>query len=322
MAFEDDEMQPTPELQIIEASSLQVMTQAELNTAVDIAKRYPRDLKQCKTDILQLAAADKETAEACFFSLPRKKKNEITGKMEDIEIEGESIRLAEIVLSSWGNVQYGTRIVGVDRVGKTITAQAIVHDLQRNTKAALEESRNISYKKGELYSADMITMTGRGAGSIALRNATFKVIPKAFFKQIIKEVKQVAIGERPGYLEDEKNFKKVPLAERIAKAVKFFTNWGISEARIFSAMGVKNIEELTEEHLIKLTGIKSGINQGEFALIDAFPLTETDKAAEVGKNIANDIKAKTQATPEGNPSLIPAEDLVDPKATKKKESGK
>jgi hypothetical protein len=323
MAFEDEDIeQAIPE--IIETSALQVMTQAELNTAVDIAKRYARDLIQCKKTTLQLAAGDKETAESCFFSLPRKKKNEITGKMEEVELEGESIRLAEIVLSSWKNVQFGTRIIAVDRVAKTVTAQAVVHDLENNTKSMIEETRNVSYKDGKLYSADMITMTGRGAGSIALRNATFKVIPKAFFRQIIKEIKLVAIGEKPGYLEDDKNFKKVPLEERIGKAVKFFTNWGISEARVFSALGVKALAELTEEHLIKLTGIKSGINQGEFSLLDAFPMTEADKAAEVGKNIVNNVKGKTQAAPEDNPSLIPPDDLTapDPKATKKKEEKK
>jgi hypothetical protein len=106
--YEDDDTdnrnEPPVEAQMIEASSLAVLTQAEMNTAVDIAKRYERNLVKVKKNVLQLAAADKETAEGCFFSLPRKKKNEQTGKMEDVEIEGESIRLAEIVVSAWGNI--------------------------------------------------------------------------------------------------------------------------------------------------------------------------------------------------------------------------
>lgn len=331
MAEFDDEQtqQPKAEVQIIEASALQVMTEAELNTGVDIARRYKRDLLAVRKETLMIAAADKDTAAECFFSLPRKRKNK-DGKMEDTEIEGESIRLAEIILGTWQHMHFGTRILKVDRLGKTITAQGIVHDLQNNTKAAIQEDRNISTSKGDIYSADMINMTGRAASSIALRNATFKVVPKAFLRPIIKEIKLVAIGEKPGYLEDPKNFKKEPLEDRIKKAVKFFTNWGIPEERLFHTLGVKSLEEMTEDHLIKLTGIRSGINQGEFSLTEAFPLTDADKSKDVGQAIVDKLKdkapqlspeemaqkAKEMANAKNNPSLLTPEEIAE--GTKKK----
>lgn len=303
------------ELQLVGQNALKTITEAEMNTGIDIAKRYPRDPMQCKKTVLQLAAADRETAEACFFVLPRKKKNNDTGKMEDANIEGESIRLAEIVATSWKNIRYGTRIINVDKVNKTITAQAMVMDLENNITTSIEETKNIAYKDGKIYNQDMITMTGKAAQSIALRNAIFKAVPKAFFSQVMKEIKQVAIGNKPGYMEDGKDFKPVPIADRIQKAIKFFTNWGISEARIFSVLSVTKVEEITEEHLITLTGLKSGINSGDVDLITAFPITEAEKSASVGATIISSVKDKKEkaeknksAVPDGDPSKLTEEE--------------
>lgn len=326
--FDDEPRQDdAPESVVVvqDSGMLAEMIGKEFDIAIATAKKFPRVLKDCKTNTLELAAADKETAESCFFTLPRKKKNEQTGKMEDVEIEGESIRLAEIVATSWKNLKYATRIINIDRIGKKITAQAVVHDLENNTSASVEETKNIVGKSGKIFTEDMIVMTGRAAQSVALRNAIFKVVPKAFFRQIIKEVKEVAIGNKPGFLEDPKNFKKEPLPDRIKKAVKFFINWGIPEERLFHTLGVKSLEEMTEEHLIKLTGIRSGINQGEFTLTEAFPLTDADKSKDVGQAIMDKLKdkapqlspeemaqkAKDMANAKNNPSMLSSDEIAE-----------
>lgn len=286
---------PMDEVKIVtptEGEAVANLIRMEIDLAVQTAKAFPRDLALCKKNVLFLAAADKETAESCFFSLPRKKKND-KGDWEEANIEGESIRLAEVVASSWKNIKFAKRILSIDRVGKKITAQAVVFDMENNVNASVEETRNISSKGGQIYSEDMITMTGKAAQSIALRNAIFQVIPKAFFKQILKEVKAVAIGSKPGTMEDAKDFKPEPLDERIAKAIKFFVNWGIAESRIFHSLNVKSTTEMTEEHLATLTGTRNGITQGEFSLLDAFPLTAEEESKEIGKSIINSVKGKS-----------------------------
>jgi hypothetical protein len=309
LTMEDNE--ESNDLQVVSAepNALEQIISAEVDLAIATSKKYPRDLVQCKKNTLYLAAADQETAEACFFSLPREKKNKETGKMEKIEIEGESIRLAEIMLSSWKNIKFGKRIVSIDKVAKKITAEAVVYDMENNVYASESETRNICTSKGYLYSEEMITMTGRAAKSIALRNAVFQVIPKVFFKQILNEIKAVAAGTKKGTMVDDKDWKPLPLDERARKAVKFFVNWNISEARVFHAIGVKSIEEITEEKLQTLTGIRSGVNQGEISLLDAFPMTSSDQSKEVGK----EILAKAGKTPEAvstTAAEIPAEPLV------------
>ncbi len=291
----NNEDQESNGLQVVsnEASAVDQIMTSDVDLAISTAKKFPRELAQCKKDTLYLAAADQETAEACFFSLPRKKTN-ADGSKEDINIEGESIRLAEIMLSTWKNIKFGKRILSIDKIAKKITAQAVVYDLQNNVYASVDETRNICTSKGYLYSEEMITMTGRAAQSIALRNATFQVIPKVFFKQILNEIKAVAAGSKMGTMVDPKDWKQKPLDERAKNAVKFFTNWGVSEDRIFNAIGVKSIDEITEEKLQTLTGIRSGINQGEVSIADAFPLTNKDQSKEVGK----EILAKAGKTPE------------------------
>src|SRR4051812_48501652 len=70
-------------------------TRAEVDIQISTAKRYPRSIRNFKQQALEMATFDEETAEGCFYSLPR------GGK----PIEGPSARLAEIVLSAWGNVR-------------------------------------------------------------------------------------------------------------------------------------------------------------------------------------------------------------------------
>jgi hypothetical protein len=314
------------DLNIESMSSLQVITQAEVESQIDIAKRWPRELAVVKRTVLEMAAGDQESAADCFFALPRQKKND-KGVYEDVKIEGESIRLAEIVANSWKNLRTAKRIIAIDKVNKTVTAQAMVHDLESNRAASVEEMRSIGGKDGRIYSHDMIIMTAKAAMAIALRNAIFEVIPKVMFKGILKEVKEVSTGAKKGYLVDEKDWKPIPLEERVAKAVKYFVNWSISEERIFKALGVKTIEEISEEHLATLTGMRTGITQGEYKLTDAFPETEADKSKAVGKEIVDKVKSKKSDAKEsmpkddesggdelkfdGDPSKIPASDIDD-----------
>lgn len=307
----NNEQEESHDVQVVNAkealSIVEQITGAELDRAIVTAKRYPRDLAQVREDTLYYAAADQETAEDCFFALPRKKKNEKTGLMEDVEIEGEGIRLAEIMVNSWGNIKFGKRIIGIDKVAKKITAQAVVFDLQRNVFASVDETRNICNNKGQLFSEELITTTGRAAMSIALRNAIFQVIPKVFFKNIIKEIKLVASGAKKGTMVKDEDWKPQPLDVRAKKAVQFFVNWGISQERVLHAISVKSIEDITEEKLQTLTGIRSGVNQGEVNLVDAFPMTQSDQSKAVGQEIlAKAGRTATAATE------VPIEVTVDP----------
>lgn len=233
-------------LEVLKSEAIEAQTRAEVDIAIATAKRYPRDMKIAVKQVEELATMNQETAESCFFALPRGGKT----------IEGESIRFAEIVAQSWGNLKYGTRIIGND--GKKITAQAIVHDLERNIFASVEIDRKITDKFGKMYNEDMIIMTGNAAKSIALRNAILQVVPKGLFQQTVDKIKDVAIG------------KALDLQKSKEKAIKYFTSLNVKEDEICKILEIKEISDMDKGHITTLRGLVNAIKDGDTTIDEAF----------------------------------------------------
>lgn len=180
---EDRTMIPTKVEVLPPSEIVKVQAEADIDRQVSTAKRYPRSIADFKRRAMELATVDQETAEECWYSLPR------GGKV----IEGPSIRFAEITASSYGNLRAETREIGED--DKSITAQASCWDLENNVAIRREVKRRIVDKRGVRYGDDMIATTSNAAASIALRNAIFAVVPKAIFKSVLNEVRKVAMGD-------------------------------------------------------------------------------------------------------------------------------
>ena len=160
-------------MQVNSAESLAALTRSEIDVQIATAKQYPRNLARVLGNIETLATMDEEIAGSCFYTLRRQ------GKV----IEGASVRMAEIIASSWGNLRVQARIIGND--GKMITAQGVCHDLESNYAVSAEVKRRITDKNGHTFSEDMQVVTGNAACAIAMRNALFKVVPAALVKKVI-----------------------------------------------------------------------------------------------------------------------------------------
>ena len=234
-------------------NNLDVIIKSEIDIQITTAKAYPRSLKAFKAKALAMATLDMQTAEMCFYTLPRGGKT----------IEGPSVRLAEIVSSAWCNIRSAARIIGNDR--KTITAQAICHDLENNVSITIEVKRRITDKFGKTYNEDMQVVTGNAASSIALRNAIFKVIPMAYTKEIYEQVKKVAAGDL------------ATLEDRRVKALKHFKDMGVGYDRIYSVLGVNSDLDIDQDGLLKLIGLANALRDGDTTLEEAFPKISTDK---------------------------------------------
>lgn len=220
----------------------------ELDVQVTTAKQYPRDVTKFMNGAIQMIATSPDIAADCNYSLTK------GGKI----ISGPSIRLAEIIMSSWGNLRTGARVLGHD--GKYVTVQAVCHDLESNNKIDIEVRRRITDKHGKTYSEDMIQVTGQAAISIAIRNALFKVIPTAFVRSLSETAKKAAVG------------KKEQFSDRLTKAFEHFGfNFGISEERILEKLGVKDKRKLNNEHLSTLLSIATAIRDGETSIENEFP---------------------------------------------------
>ncbi len=116
------------------------LIRAELDIQITTAKAYPRDINNFITFATQLATQDEETAESCFYCLPPKRDQD--GKMT--QIQGASIRLAEIASVCWGNIHAATRIVEND--GIHITAEGVAWDLETNVRITMQNKVGIQFK--------------------------------------------------------------------------------------------------------------------------------------------------------------------------------
>ena len=239
--------------EILQPTALESLEKAEIDVQIATAKRWPRKISESLQRAKNLACLDPDIASECTFAIPR----------ADGLIIGKSIRLAEIMAYAWGNLRYGGRIVDIGE--RFVTAQGIAHDLENNIAVSVEVKRSIVGKNGRRYSDDLIRVTSQAAIAIAIRNAVFKVIPQAYADRVWKEAQKVARGEAKG------------LQPRLAKALAYFKENGISEDRVFRVLGIKGKEDVTWEHIDHLLALASSLKTGEATADELFPPEEPKK---------------------------------------------
>jgi hypothetical protein len=245
----------TETLEIIDSSALEHLTRAEIDIQIATAKKYPRQLSLVKQRMLSFATLDEETAAGCFYTLPARKGGD--GK----PLQGPSVRLAEIAISQYQHIRAGSRIIGDD--GKFITAQGIVHDLENNVCISIEVKRRVTSKTGQRYSDDMIATTGNAACSIALRNATFRVIPLALIKPVYEAAKRLAIGDGKS------------LVQRRSACVEHFKKLGVPVDKVCAVVNVRAAEDIQLEQLEILMGYATAIKDGDSTVDEVFNPTPT-----------------------------------------------
>lgn len=243
------------EVQLIESeSALSTLTKAEIDIQIATAKNFPRSLKSFIDKATSMATVSEDVAASCNYALPRGGKS----------LEGPTVRLAEIVCASYGNVRAAARVIAND--GKTITAQGICHDLETNYSASVEVKRRITDKNGKTFNEDMQVVTGNAACAIAFRNAVFKVVPSALVNEVYEKSKEVAKGTAE------------TLVVRREKALNYFRTLGVTDKQISDVLEIKRVEDIDLEKLSTLTGMRSLIKNGESTIKDLFSPEEIDTA--------------------------------------------
>lgn len=254
------------ELDVVGHSSsdnqIQSIVRAEIDMKVATAKQYPRVLSRVKQDMLSFATLDEETASACFYTLPRGGKT----------IQGPSVRLAEIAISSFGNISAGTRVLSVEASGENphVTIQSVCHDMQNNVTVSIEKRRAINAKKNKdgtkkPISDDDIQLAVNACSAVAFRDAAFKVIPQALIKPVFDAAKRVAVG-------DVKS-----LSVNRQKIVDRLKQMGALEERIFAVVEARKIDDITVEKLEILIGLGTSIRDGQTTIEKAFPPIEQEE---------------------------------------------
>lgn len=261
MSTHDDE--DAREVSVSDPSLLSVISKAEIDQQIATAKKYPRSIKTFITRAIEMATLDEQIATECIYALPRKERDPVTGRQEVKMIEGPSARLAEIAHHAWGNCIAGARVI--DDHGEYVTAQGVFHDLETNSKVNFEVKRRITNKRGDRFSADMIQVTGNAAASIALRNAVFKGIPKAFWSRIYEAARKTVAGDSR------------TLVNRRSYALDVMQKLGATREMILEFFGLQGVEDIGIDHLTQLQGMANAIKESEITVEEAF--SKKDDAA-------------------------------------------
>ena len=239
-------------LQVVTPDALSLITKAEIDVQISTAKAFPRSLTLFIQKATSMATLTEDIAASCSYALPRGGKS----------LEGPSVRLAEIICATYGNIRSGARVIAND--GKTITAQGICHDLETNNCVTVEVQRSILDKSGRPFKQDMQVVTGNAACAIAFRNAVFKVVPAALAQEVYDRAREVARGTAE------------TLVARRDKAVKYFRELGVKDAEICNVLGIVKIEDINLDHLQTLSGMRAAIKNGESTVKEIFePVIET-----------------------------------------------
>lgn len=246
-------MAPVASPEVLEAevpAVIQAMGGGDVDIQITTAKRFPRSIVTFKKVALEMACLDEETAESCFYALPRGGRT----------IEGPSARLAEICMTAWGNSRVEAKQVAED--DRFVTSRGTAWDLQTNVLVAFEVKRRIttSSKKGDVkkFDDDMIGVTSNAASSIALRNAVFKMIPAAFWKPIYHAARKAAVGDIK------------TLATRRADMLGHFQKLGATNEQVFGLLEVKGVDDITLDHMVTLKGLATALKDGETTFEEVF----------------------------------------------------
>lgn len=260
------------------SSALAQLNSSEIDIQIRTANAYPRSITTFKRQVLEMATADEKTASGMFYKLPR------GGKM----IEGPSVRLAEVAASSYKHLRFGSRIISIEQ--KIVTAQGYCFDLENNIAVAVETQRRITKKDGTRYDDDMIQIACAAAKSIALREAVFKIIPRAYINEAYEQAKLTSLG------------KGKTMSERRQSMLEWWQKKGATPEVVFSAIGVKGVDDLGNEELITLNGLATAVKDGEITFETAmrpFGQDEKSPGAKVGTSTLNEkLKAKATAKAE------------------------
>ena len=236
---------------------LAALNRSEIDIQISTARSYPRNVDESIRKIVSLATVNPQTANECFYSLRR-------GGGEGAAIEGPSVRLAEIVAASWGNLRVASQIVGND--GKFITARGVCHDLETNVAVASEVRRRITDKYGKTYNDDMQVVTGNAAGAIAFRNAVFKVVPKAVISEAINTIKRSMIADTTQNFEETKG-----------KMFTVFAKKGVTKEMIYNYFEISSEKDITPEIVAELRTTYTAITEGQATAEELFIKPYNDK---------------------------------------------
>jgi hypothetical protein len=247
------------EVEVIETTALAAIQRAEIDSQIATAKSFPRQIQKALDRVREMATLTEAIAEECHYSLPRTDKS---GRR--INIQGPSIRFAEILVSQWGNLRIASRVIEIG--ARQVVAQGVCLDLEVNVAYDVEVRKAIVTKEGKRYSEDVIVSNANACAAVAQRNSVLKAVPRPLWYPIYEATLKKIGSDR------------MPLAERWQRAVAWFGSRGVDEKKLRTAIGITRPPDLTQQHIQQLVGWRNAIEQDGAAVDEIFGSEERNDA--------------------------------------------
>ena len=245
---------------------------AEVQAAYVIAKKFPRNQLESYSAIID-ACKRPFLAEQAMYAYPR------GGTM----VTGPSIRLAESMAQSWGNLDCGIREVSQSN-GVSI-AEAYAIDLQTNTRVTkifhVKHERHTKKGVTKLTDPRDIYELVANQGSRRLRACILGILPGDVVEAAVMQCTKTLTSS------------DVPISEQIRKMVLAFDEMGVKVEHLEKRLGHK-LDATIAPEIVTLKSIYKSLKDGMSKRDDFFEIG--DKAAIVNNDIDALINAKNQQT--------------------------
>ena len=264
---------------------------AEVQAAIMLAKRFPRNHVDAMDRILS-ACCRPTLAESAVYSYTR------GGQ----EVTGPSIRLAEAIAQSWGNLQFGIRELA--QGGGKSTVEAFAWDVETNTRQVkvFEVPHTRHTKQGTKLLTDPrdIYEMVANQGARRLRACILGVIPG--------DVVDSALAQCESTLRTNVDVT----ADGIQKLLAAFGGIGVTAEQIAQKLGHK-VDSLVPAEFVRLRKIFASIRDGYTTAEAEFPRVEGDQPAQrsagataaASAAAAAAAKAGGKRTPKPEPAASP-----------------
>jgi hypothetical protein len=264
------EMGPAVEITSDEAAAtpLAVRAQAEIQSSIIIAKKFPRDVTKGYME-LQKSARRPTFARKARYSFPR------GGQ----EVAGPSVNLAREAARCWGNIRYGVTMMPTEDDEEWIQIEAWAHDAETNTWAYAQDRfpnkvqrRNKGWVKPD--ERDRRELVNR-RGAISVRNALLQLLP---FDVIEDAVNACLATTRAAASQDLEENRE----DTIRKLVMAFEQMGVTKEMIEKRLG--HSTELTDAaELDELRSVWHSMHDGNTNRNDHFnvPAAQAEGVADL-----------------------------------------
>jgi hypothetical protein len=270
---------------------------AEVQAAIMLAKRFPRDQVEAMDRVLS-ACCRPTLAESAVYSYTR------GGQ----EVTGPSIRLAEAIAQCWGNLQFGIRELA--QGGGKSTVEAFAWDVETNTRQVkvFEVPHTRYTKQGTKLLTDPrdIYEMVANQGARRLRACILGVIPG--------DVVDSAVAQ----CETTLRTKVDVTPEGIKQLLGAFAEIGVTADQIAQKLGHK-VDSIVPAEIVRLRKVYRGIKDGYTTAEAEFPRADGEAAKSPGASAAANAAAaaaaksgaKKQARPAATaPSADPIESAM------------